>query len=89
MPLIDFSRMSDAAAVAMAATSTHQQQPSPGFDFSSNSIFNFPNLGVGTSVVLTFGAKSLNLLSAVAQTTEAALKTSLTLSMCLQDQNKV
>lgn len=71
--------MIDAAAVAMAATLTQQQRPSPDFDCNDNFFFKFPNLGVRALIVLTFGVcnqpvTSLNLRPEVTQATEAAHK---------------
>lgn len=74
--------MINAAAVAMAATLTQQQQPSPDFVCKGNFFLNFTNLGRGTLItliVLTFGvwnqpATSVNLRPEVTQTTDAALK---------------
>ncbi|KAM9712455.1 nucleoporin p58/p45 isoform 4-T4 [Menidia menidia] len=54
-----FSGVPNAAAVAMAATLTQQQQPTPGFgSTSSNTGFNFSNPGINPSVGLTFGVSN-------------------------------
>ncbi|XP_034020822.1 nucleoporin p58/p45 isoform X3 [Thalassophryne amazonica] len=53
-----FSSVPNAAAVAMAATLTQQQQPTPGFGSSSMSGFNFSNPGINPSAGLTFGVSN-------------------------------
>ncbi|XP_055006776.1 nucleoporin p58/p45 isoform X5 [Boleophthalmus pectinirostris] len=52
-----FSSVPNAAAVAMAATLTQQQQPTPGFGSSSTG-FNFSNPGLNPSAGLTFGVSN-------------------------------
>ncbi|XP_061613705.1 nucleoporin p58/p45 isoform X3 [Phyllopteryx taeniolatus] len=53
-----FSSVPNAAAVAMAATLTQQQQPTPGFGGSNTSGFNFSNPGINPSAGLTFGVSN-------------------------------
>ncbi|XP_034998442.1 nucleoporin p58/p45 isoform X4 [Hippoglossus stenolepis] len=53
-----FSSVPNAAAVAMAATLTQQQQPTTGFGSSSTSGFNFSNPGINPSAGLTFGVSN-------------------------------
>ncbi|KAM3593355.1 uncharacterized protein V6R79_010982 [Siganus canaliculatus] len=53
-----FSSVPNAAAVAMAATLTQQQQPTPGFGTSGSSGFNFSNPSVNPSAGLTFGVSN-------------------------------
>ncbi|XP_073439219.1 nucleoporin p58/p45 isoform X3 [Dendrobates tinctorius] len=53
-----FSNIPNAAAVAMAATLTQQQQPATGFGSSSTSGFNFSNPGINASAGLTFGVSN-------------------------------
>ncbi|XP_047424225.1 nucleoporin p58/p45 isoform X4 [Mugil cephalus] len=53
-----FSSVPNAAAVAMAATLTQQQQPTPGFGSSTTSGFNFSNPGINPSAGLTFGVSN-------------------------------
>ncbi|XP_067418992.1 nucleoporin p58/p45 isoform X3 [Emydura macquarii macquarii] len=53
-----FSNIPNAAAVAMAATLTQQQQPATGFGSSSTSGFNFSNPGITASAGLTFGVSN-------------------------------
>lgn len=53
-----FSSVPNAAAVAMAATLTQQQQPTPGFGSTNSSGFNFSNPGINPSVGLTFGVSN-------------------------------
>ncbi|XP_061877144.1 nucleoporin p58/p45 isoform X5 [Entelurus aequoreus] len=52
-----FSSVPNAAAVAMAATLTQQQQPTPGFG-GNTSGFNFSNPGINPSAGLTFGVSN-------------------------------
>lgn len=53
-----FSSVPNAAAVAMAATLTQQQQPTPGFGSTNSSGFNFSNPGINPSAGLTFGVSN-------------------------------
>ncbi|KAM9553007.1 nucleoporin p58/p45-like isoform 9-T9 [Salvelinus alpinus] len=53
-----FSSVPNAAAVAMAATLSQQQQPGPGFVSNSSSGFNFSNPGLNASAGLTFGVSN-------------------------------
>ncbi|XP_041436798.1 nucleoporin 58kDa L homeolog isoform X3 [Xenopus laevis] len=53
-----FSNIPNAAAVAMAATLTQQQQPTTGFGSTSTSGFNFSNPGINASAGLTFGVSN-------------------------------
>ncbi|XP_056306224.1 nucleoporin p58/p45 isoform X3 [Danio aesculapii] len=53
-----FGSVPNAAAVAMAATLTQQQQPAPGFGTSNTSGFNFSNPGINASAGLTFGVSN-------------------------------
>lgn len=53
-----FSSVPNAAAVAMAATLTQQQQPTTGFGSTSSSGFNFSNPGLNPSAGLTFGVSN-------------------------------
>ncbi|XP_062335484.1 nucleoporin p58/p45-like isoform X3 [Osmerus eperlanus] len=53
-----FSSVPNAAAVAMAATLSQQQQPAPGFGSSSTTGFNFSNPGITASAGLTFGVSN-------------------------------
>ncbi|XP_077480577.1 nucleoporin p58/p45 isoform X3 [Stigmatopora argus] len=55
---VPFSSVPNAAAVAMAATLTQQQQPNPGFGATNNSGFNFSNPGINPSAGLTFGVSN-------------------------------
>ncbi|KAM9774811.1 nucleoporin p58/p45 isoform X3 [Syngnathus typhle] len=53
-----FSSVPNAAAVAMAATLTQQQQPTTGFGGTNTSGFNFSNPGINPSAGLTFGVSN-------------------------------
>ncbi|XP_065114408.1 nucleoporin p58/p45 isoform X6 [Paramisgurnus dabryanus] len=53
-----FGSVPNAAAVAMAATLSQQQQPAPGFGTSNTSGFNFSNPGINASAGLTFGVSN-------------------------------
>ncbi|XP_052451652.1 nucleoporin p58/p45 isoform X4 [Carassius gibelio] len=53
-----FGSVPNAAAVAMAATLTQQQQPAPGFGTPNTSGFNFSNPSINASAGLTFGVSN-------------------------------